>query len=194
MSKITQKERRRQSMILFAQKYGVTRAASRYETNRQYIYRWMKRYDGSLESLRDRSRRPHRHPKEHTQQEIKLIKDMLRRNKRTGLVVLWVKLRMRGYSRGISGLYKVLRRIGAVRRPLPNPKRRYVSKPYEQAQYPGQKVQIDVKFVPQSCLVGEASGKKFYQYTAIDEYSRLRYVEAFDENSTYTAAMFYSDR
>ena len=56
--------------------------------------------------------------------------------------------------------------------------------------YPGQRVQIDVKFVPSSCLVNEAKGKRFYQYTAIDEYSRWRYVEAFEEHSTYSSAVF----
>ncbi|MEI3134560.1 MAG: hypothetical protein V8S75_11010 [[Ruminococcus] torques] len=44
--------------------------------------------------------------------------------------------------------------------------------------YPGQRIQVDVKFVPACCLVNNAKGKKFYQYTAIDEYSRWRYVEA----------------
>ena len=56
--------------------------------------------------------------------------------------------------------------------------------------YPGQRLQIDVKFVPACCLVNEANGKKFYQYTAIDEYSRWRYVEAFEEHSTYSSARF----
>ena len=57
-------------------------------------------------------------------------------------------------------------------------------------QYPGQRVQIDVKFVPDSCIVGAAKGQKFYQYTAIDEYSRFRYLEAFEEHSTYSSAVF----
>lgn len=56
--------------------------------------------------------------------------------------------------------------------------------------YPGQRVQIDVKFVPAACIVGKASGQKFYQYTAIDEYSRFRYLEAFEEHSTYSSAVF----
>lgn len=56
--------------------------------------------------------------------------------------------------------------------------------------YPGQRVQIDVKFVPEACIVGEAKGQKFYQYTAIDEYSRFRYLEAFEEHSTYSSAVF----
>lgn len=55
---------------------------------------------------------------------------------------------------------------------------------------PGQRVQIDVKHVPAACVVGDAKGQKFYQYTAIDEFSRLRYVEAFDEAITYTSTLF----
>jgi len=56
--------------------------------------------------------------------------------------------------------------------------------------YPGQRVQIDVKVVPSACIVGESQGEKFYQYTAIDEYSRFRYLEAFKEQSSYSSAVF----
>ena len=112
MDKITQTMRYRQSLIRYAEKYGVTKAAIRYRTNRQYIYRWKKRYDGTLQSLADRSHRPHSHPNQHTEAELKLIRDMRRRNPNTGLVVFWVKLRQRGYTRSISGLYRVLTRSG----------------------------------------------------------------------------------
>ena len=188
MDKITQTMLYRQSLISYAQKHGVTKAAVKYNTYRQYIYRWMKRYDGTLESLRDLSRRPHHHPNEHTEQELKLIFDMRKRNMTTGLVVFWVKLRLRGYTRSITGLYRVLRRSGDMRKKLPNPK--YVPKPYEQMYHPGERVQIDVKFVPEACLTGDAKGKHFYQYTAIDEFSRFRYLEAFEEHSTYSSALF----
>jgi len=178
----------RQALILYAEKHGVTKAAVRYRTNRQYIYRWKNRYDGTLQSLADRSHRPMHHPNEHRPEELKLIRDMRRRNPNTGLVVLWVKLRLRGYQRSISGLYRVLIRSGQMAVKLPNPK--YTPKPYEQMQYPGQRGQIDVKFVPASCLAGQARGHKFYQYTFIDEYSRFRYLEAFEEHSTYSSALF----
>lgn len=78
---------------------------------------------------------------------------MRRRNPEAGLVVFWVKLRQRGYSRSVTGLYRT-------------------------------------KFVPSACLTGEAKGKRFYQYTAIDEFSRWRYVEAFEEHSTYSSMIF----
>ena len=51
-------------------------------------------------------------------------------------------------------------------------------------------MQIDIKYVPTACLVGEAQGQKFYQFTFLDEYSRFRYLEAFDEFSTYTTTQF----
>lgn len=180
--------RYRQSLIHYAKKHGVTQAAIRYRTNRQYIYRWLKRYDGTLQSLADRSHRPHSHPNQHTEEELKLIRDMRRRNPNTGLVVFWVKLRQRGYTRSVSGLYRVLTRSGQMAVKLPNPK--YIPKPYEKMQYPGQRIQIDVKFVPAACLVGDAAGQKFYQYTAIDEYSRFRILEAFEEHSSYSSAEF----
>ena len=188
MAIITQVMRYRLSLITYANKYGVTKAAMKYKTNRQYIYRWKRRFDGSILSLRDRSRRPHHHPNQHTPDEIKLITDMRRRNPDAGLVVFWVKLMQRGYSRSIPGLYRFLRKQGIMAVKPPNPK--YVAKPYEQMQYPGQRIQIDVKFVPSVCLVNEAKGQRFYQYTAIDEYSRWRFVEAFEEHSSYSSCLF----
>lgn len=188
MNTITQTMKFRQAIIEYSLKNGVTKAAIRYKVNRQYIYRWLKRYDGTLKSLADKSHRPHHHPNQHTPDELKLIADMRKRNMNAGLVVFWVKLRQRGYSRSITGLYRILRKQGQMAVKPQNPK--YIPKPYEQMLYPGQRVQIDVKFVPDACIVGDAKGKKFYQYTAIDEYSRFRYVEAFEEHSTYSSAVF----
>ena len=188
MNTITQDMKFRQALIKYSFKYGVTKAEIRYKVNRQYVYRWRKRYDGTLQSLADKSHRPHHHPNQHTEDELKLISDMRKRNPNAGLIVFWVKLMQRGYSRSVTGLYRVMRKQGHMAVKLPNPK--YIPKPYEQMHYPGQRVQVDVKFVPEVCMVGDAKGKKFYQYTAIDEYSRFRYVEAFEEHSTYSSAMF----
>ena len=194
MNKITQDMRFKQAVIEYSFKNGVTKAAIRYKTTRQNIYRWRKKYDGTVQSLADRSHRPHNHPRQHTEDEIKLVKDMRRRNPHAGLIVFWVRLRQRGYSRSVSGLYKLLRRIDGKAMKLPNPK--YVPKPYEKMTYPGQRGQIDVKYVPSACLVGEAAadakenGGYYYQYTFLDEYSRFRYLEAFREHNTYSSTVF----
>ena len=182
MTNITQDTRYRLSLIKYAEKYGVTKAAICYKTNRQYIYRWKRRYDGTTEFLRCRSRRLHHHPNQHTTEEIR------RRNTHAGLVIFWVKLMQKGYKRSITGLYRFLRKQGILAVKPPNPK--YVPKPCEKMDYPGQRIQIDVKFVPAVCLANAAKGQKFYQYTAIDEYSRWRFVEAFEEHSSYASAQF----
>ena len=79
-----------------------------------------------------------------------------------------------------------MRKLGMF--PLTEKKPAYKPKPYEQMQYPGQRVQVDVKVVPLKCLANPE--ERLFQYTAIDEYSRWRYVEAFEEHSTYSSAQF----
>jgi transposase InsO family protein len=60
-------------------------------------------------------------------------------------------------------------------------------KAYRRAEYPGQKVQIDVKYVPSKCV---ANGEKYYQFTAVDECTRYPFREMYDEHSTYSAKDF----
>ena len=80
MNSVTQDMKYRQSLIKFSINHGVSKASRRYNKSRSYIYFWRARYDGSIESLACRSRRPHSHPNQHTEEEVKLIKDMRRRN------------------------------------------------------------------------------------------------------------------
>ena len=95
MNTITQAMKFRQAVIEYSFKHGVTKAAIRYKVNRQYVYRWRKRCDGTLQSLADKSHKPHHHPKQHTDDELKLISNMHKRNPHAGLVVFWVKLRQK---------------------------------------------------------------------------------------------------
>lgn len=152
--KITQQMRYRESLIKYANKYGVSKAARVYNTSRQNIYRYKKRYDGTVRSLANLSRRPKSHPKEHTADEIKLIKDMFKKNKDTGLVVFWVKLKQRGYTRSISSLYNQLKKYN-LKFTQKKKKTKKKTKPYIQMTFPGERVQIDVKTVPSRCIVGQ---------------------------------------
>lgn len=190
MNTLTQKLCFRQSVVLYSQRNSVFSAIRKFGVSRATIYRWRKMYDGTLSSLAERSRRPHSHPNQHTPEELKLISDMRRRNPEDGLVVFWVKLTLRGYKRSIPSLWRVLKRLTLQPIKPPNPK--YVAKPYEKMLYPGQRVQVDVKVVPLACIVPNADGlqERFYQYTAIDEYSRFRFIMAFKEQSTYSSVQF----
>jgi transposase len=188
MHKITQDMKYRNSIVKYAKTHGVTRTARKYNKSRSYIYYWLGRYDGSIESLACHSRRPGNHPKAHTHTEIQLIRMMRGHNPTLGLMEFWFKLRDRGYQRHYVSLYRVMRRQGLF--PAEKKKcKRYTPKPYEKMSRPGERVQVDVKEVPRDCLVGK-NGRKYYQYTAIDEYSRLRYLGAFEEANTYSSFIF----
>lgn len=159
--------------------------------HRKTIYRWREKYDGTAKSLLNKSRRPHSHPRQHTEEEIQKIKDYKYKNKETGLVVLWVKLRRTGYTRSITSLYRVMQRLGIYQK-TPSKKKAYEAKPYQQMTYPGERVQIDVKYVSLKSLTKEIKEKdgRYYQYTAIDEYTRQRVLWASKEHSTYASTEF----
>ena len=191
MNSITQDILYKQSVVKYSYRHGVTKAAIKFKMHRKTIYRWREKYDGTPQSLKNKSRRPHSHPNQHTEIEIKLIKNYKNNNKDTGLVVLWVKLRRAGYTRTITSLYRVMQRIGIYKK-TPSKKKAYEPKPYEQMTHPGERIQIDVKYVPTKNLTKEVQelDGRYYQYTAIDEYSRQRVLWASKEQSTSASTEF----
>ncbi len=191
MNSITQDIKFRQSVVKYSYKNGVTAASLQYKVNRRTIYRWRERYDGTLKSLVNKSRRPHRSPNAHTEAEIRMIRNYKNKNKETGLVVLWVKLRRAGYTRSVTSLYRMMIKLGIYKK-APSKKKVYEPKAYQQMTYPGQRVQVDVKYVPMKCLTKELKeqGERYYQYTAIDEYTRLRVIWFAKEHSTYESSEF----
>ena len=183
MSKsITQDLAYRQSLM----KYGVSRASRKYNKSRSYIYFWKQRWDGTTASLACQSRRPRSHPNRHTEDELKLIRDMRRRNPEFGMIELWHRLKKRGYTRCPESLFRVMRKMGLF--PQEKPNKIYTPKPYEQMTRPGERIQVDVKVVPRKCIVDPEL--RLFQYTAIDEFTRLRFLAAYPEQSTYSSADF----
>lgn len=159
------------SIFSYAEKNGIIKAAIKYRTNPGSSTV----SDNAMTAppnLSNRSRdAPHSCQNQHTEEEITFISNMYRRNSYDGLVVFWVKLRRRGYHHFIAGLFRCMRRVGLRHSKLENLKKKYKPNPYQEAMFPGEKVQIDVKVVPHACIAGQYSkeGGKLYQYTAIDE-------------------------
>ena len=77
-------------MIKYYLKHGATKAANRYKVSRKTVYKWLKRYDGTIDSLKDRSRRPHNSPKAHTKEEITMIIRALKKVKWTDLILAYL--------------------------------------------------------------------------------------------------------
>ena len=61
-------------------------------------------------------------------------------------------------------------------------KKAYKPKPYEQMTYPGQRVQVDVKVALRRCIADQEL--RLCQYTAVDEFTRLRFLAAYPEQTT----------
>jgi transposase-like protein len=172
-------------MIQYFFKHGATKTSIRYKVSRKCVYKWAKRYDGTLESLMDRSHKPHNSPRAHTREEIKLIKRIMKRFKWIDLIQAYQVLLAKGYSRSYGGFNRIVQKLKKLKPPVKKNKKK--PKPYKRAEYPGQKIQIDVKFVPSRCIT---NGQKYYQFTAVDECTRWTHREMYDEHSTYNAKDF----
>ena len=182
MDRITQEACHRRWVLKWAEKYGVTEASIRYKVSRKTIYKWKNRYDGSIESLKDQKRTPHRIARKQTAIEIKLVKRYAR--KYAGDLLLgFEKAKAYGYSRS----YGCFKRTASKLVKPEKKKRARKNKPYQRAAYPGQKIQMDVKYVPAYCV---ANGEKYYQFTAKDECTRWTYREMYAEHSTASAKDF----
>lgn len=171
-------------------RYTVREVMRRYKVSKASLMRWMRRFDGTRESLVSKSKRPKTpHPNAHTPEEIRHIENLMRRNPDIGLSELYGKLRRDyAYTRHPTSLFRFLRKRGVfIKRE--HPKKPYKPKPYHTPKQPGVKMQMDVKYVPKRCYTGETN-EKFYQYTLIDECTRERFLYAFDELSSHTTLLF----
>ena len=184
MSKISQDAYARQRMMLYCEQHGSTKASIRYGCSRKTVYKWRSRWDGSVTSLEERSRRPLSSPRKQSRSEEKLVKRYARKYPKDH-VLGYQKASEYGYKRSY-GCYKrtALKVLGKPKGKL---KKHNKPKPYQRADYLGQKIQMDVKYVPNYCI---SNGLKYYQFTAKDECSRWTFREMYDEHSTFSARDF----
>jgi len=155
---------------------SITNICRKYHISRSSLWRWNKKYDGTKQSLMDKSHRPlSRHPNSHTNSEIRHIRNYCKRNPNISLCELWYKLKInKGYSRHIVSLYRLLKRLNIKYNKSAKIVKKYVPKPYHTPEHIGEKWQIDVKYVPDSCKCDNLpKDLHFFQYTCIDEASNV---------------------
>jgi len=160
---------------------NISRLCKRFGINRSRFYYWKKRLDfptsgakkGIYRSPAHRliscSTRPKTNPRSYPEHWTKLIIKIRKRTNR-GPDHIWFMLRDKyGIFVSVTGVYKVLKRENLIRL------KKGKSKPlnhYEAPKYlPGDKIQIDVKYVKLIDQNALKLGKKYrwvYQYTAID--------------------------
>ncbi|WP_285620602.1 IS481 family transposase [Actinoallomurus iriomotensis] len=183
-----------------------------YGISRTCFYRWLRRYqDEGIDGLRDRSSRPHHSPNA-TQADIVNKIVYLRQNYHFGplKIAMYLK-RYHDIQIGHSAFYNILKRLGLNRLPA---SQRYARcdkrwKRYEK-QLPGNRIQIDVKFIEPIGIpteddqtTGQTSDTrpitkapkirrraKYYQFTAIDDCTRLRILRVYPRCDQKTAIQF----
>jgi transposase InsO family protein len=180
----------RLSVIRHAQEVtgSVARTCRYYGISRATYYRWYRRYEEKgVVGLRDRSTRPHACPHE-TPGEVVAKIIYLRQNYHFGprKIEMYLK-RYHDINVSVSGIWRILKRLDMNRLPVSQRYKRHVDrwKRYEKPQ-PGHQVQIDVKFI--APLKG--SRKRYYQFTAIDDCTRLRVLRLYDRLNQKTAIQF----
>ena len=168
--------------------HNVAKTCRYYGIGRTAYYEWLKRYEEEgEEGLRDRSRRPHNSPLA-TPVEIVAKIVYLRQTYHFG--PLRIKMYMERYhdiSVNKSSIWKILKRLNMNLLPA---NQRYAKhtdrwKRYEKPQ-PGHRLQLDVKFLERI----KDSRKRYYQFTAIDDCTRLRVLRIYDKNNQVAAIRF----
>lgn len=168
--------RQRLSLLRLANKIGVSLACSKLGKHRSYYYYWKKRFDKlDIKGLYDRSRKPKKMP-------LLINKSLankviqLRKKTNYGKERIHILLLKRGIKIAISTIGKILKRANLLLK-----KRYFKTQKKHTRSYnffiPGIRVQMDIKYVPEEV---SPLGKRLYQYTVIDECTRMRYLEWHD--------------
>ena len=160
-----------------------------YGITRQTFYCWKRRYDElGCEGLKDRSRRPKTSPNAtHVDVVGKIL--YLRQSYHFGpsKISMYLK-RYHDVAISPSGVWRILKRLDLNRLPASQRYKR-LDKRYlrYEKQLPGHQVQIDVKFI--APLKG-GPARKHYQFTAIDDCTRLRVLRIYPRLNQKTAIQF----
>lgn len=149
------------------------------------IKRWLCAYRAKgMNGLEPKSTRPKTH---RCDTLIRTKERVLEIRKQEGLCALKINYRLKkeNVKIGLSTISKILKTEGVTRKyKVRKLKYKYIKVPLQ----PGELVEIDVKYVPD--LI---TGKRFYQYTAIDKATRWRYLQAYEEQTTTNSILFLKE-
>ena len=160
-----------------------------YGISRPTFYKWRDRYEQlGPDGLRDRSSRPHHSPTATKAEVVERIVH-LRQSYHFGpaRIAMYLK-RYHDVEISSSGVWRILQRLGLGRLPANQRYKRRAQRwrRYEK-QRPGHRVQIDVKFI---APIPGVTAKRHYQFTAIDDCTRLRVLRIYPRANQRTAIQF----
>ena len=170
---------------------SVAQTCRRFGISRPTFYKWQRRYTEHGEAgLCDRPRRPHRSPRATAKEVVSKIL-YLRQNYHfgPGKIADYLK-RFHQLSIARSSVHRILGAHGMSRLPA-NQKHRPHNKRwqrYEKAQ-PGHRLQLDVKFLERI----PGTKKRLFQFTAIDDCTRIRVLKVYDACNQTPAIRFIDE-
>jgi transposase len=155
---------------------------------RESFYKWKRAYEKDGEQALVNNKPCPENPKLRTPPEIEEKILYLRRTYHFGqLRIAWYLQRYLGIKISSGGVYYVLKRHGLNRLPRYVNKRTLLSKRYKK-QVPGHRVQVDVKFLDFQSPAGQKIRR--FQYTAIDDATRIRTLKIYDRHRQLNAIDF----
>jgi transposase InsO family protein len=168
--------------------HNVSKTYRYFGISRTAYYRWLERYQkNGEEGLFDRSRRPQHSPRV-TEPDIKAKIIYLRQTYHFGPWKIMVYLeRYHDIHISRSGVWRILKKLQMNRLPSNQRYKRHLErwKRYEKPQ-PGHRIQVDVKFLEKI----PGARKRYYQYTAIDDCTRLRVMKINESLNQRTSIQF----
>lgn len=170
----------------------VSGVCQHYGISRKSFYKWWHRYQEAgrdFHVLKDLSRRPHSHPRTVCKATVERVLT-LRRRTRYGPRRLAYYLAQEGVPISVFGVYRVLQRAGLVKKRRSRPRKKPQS--YAMA-IPGQRVQVDVKYLPPLKLRGRPEPIQHYLYTAIDDCTRLQVARVSAELTPQASVRFLEE-
>jgi len=187
--KYTAKEKQKALTMWLVEGKDVFYVAKKFKCTEQSLYRWRRQFDGTTDSLQNKSSRPHtKHPSAHTDEETAEIIKLLTDHPDIGYAEALGVLRTEcGYSRSYGGMYRFIVKNGL--RPHKEIEKR-INQPYDTPEMLGVKMQMDVKYIPLECNVGQFRHERLYQYTIIDETTRERFLYPYKEKSSFSTVDF----
>lgn len=168
--------------------WKINKVCSFYHVKRSSLFRWLKTFDGTMESLKEHSHKPKTpHPRTLSEEIVKKVLDLKRRNPHDSYMEIWLKMHRNNYVISLSSVLRILKRAKGYIPYISNAKKKH-NKPYHTPKMIGEKWQMDVKFVPQECKAPSIVSRKYYQYTILDECSRKRFLYFTDDHNMYESS------
>lgn len=159
---------------------GVTAASRMYGLPRQTLYRWKKQLEPIKPGIKGRTAWQ-------TAPDLEEQVIALRTATGYGPKRLQAELALTGVCLGEKAIRGIIGRAGLTRKH--RQKRRGTKKQGFYAPYPGYRVQIDTKVIPDAGIDKRSSNAR-YQFTAVDIGSRIRFCWLYDELSNANSIAF----